>query len=203
MRKILLLLTLATLVAVPTLAKPKHIPNYTPMPLGAEWNYTSTTSAGTTMNIKQVVTKAAKRADGVWEYVVKNVSPQETLTDYEKRGGFVWAIKMAMPSMNHNSHWDGPKNVMLIHGGVGKSWEYKGKANNVDTHQTYKITGAEEVEVPAGKFRAIKVKSVTKTAGTTTEMTQWYVDGIGLVKSFNKGSNFSSTTELVSYKFPK
>ena len=77
--------------------------------------------------------------------------------------------------------------------------------------QTYDIVALESVTVPAGDFDAYKVnltlteKLALSMNGTevpvefTTNSTQWYAEGVGLIKSVTEG-DFASTTELASYE---
>ncbi len=77
--------------------------------------------------------------------------------------------------------------------------------------QTYEIVAQESVTVPAGTFETYKVnltlteKMAISMNGTevpvefTTNSTQWYAEGVGLIKSATEG-DFASTTELASYE---
>jgi len=77
-----------------------------------------------------------------------------------------------------------------------------------------KATGTESVTVEAGTFDAMRVECETtmkisiKLGATPTETTlnlvgtNWYVRGIGLVKTLTTGLGLDSTTELVSYNIP-
>lgn len=75
--------------------------------------------------------------------------------------------------------------------------------------------GVESVTVPAGTFDAMKVECQT-TMNLTLSMggndistplnltgTNWYAEGVGLVKTLTVGSGLDSTTELVSYNIPQ
>ncbi|MEZ4769001.1 MAG: hypothetical protein R2844_11325 [Caldilineales bacterium] len=105
---------------------------------------------------------------------------------------------------------------------VGASWsatytvEGTGTVEGIDVAlngeitTVYEIVGEESVDVPAGTFDAYKVDS-TRTqrlnmsmGGTSMPLevsissSDWYVEGVGQVKSVTYG-DFASTTELVSY----
>ena len=74
--------------------------------------------------------------------------------------------------------------------------------------------GVESVTVEAGTFDAMRVEcqvtmEVSMTIGETPmgttfnlTNTNWYADGVGLVKTVTAGSGLDSTTELVSYNIP-
>jgi len=61
---------------------------------------------------------------------------------------------------------------------VGTKWEVDGGAK-------YSVTKEEEVEVPAGKFQAIRVESVAGTSKSTL----WFAPGVGLFKMASDGSD--------------
>jgi hypothetical protein len=62
---------------------------------------------------------------------------------------------------------------------VGETWE-EPEATGGKT--TYTVGKAEEVEVPAGKYRAIRIDSVTDQVGSSYKAACWYAPGVGLVK---------------------
>lgn len=75
--------------------------------------------------------------------------------------------------------------------------------------------GVESVTVQAGTFDAMKVECQT-TMNLTLTMggndistplnltgTNWYAEGVGLVKTLTAGSGLDSTTELVTYNIPQ
>jgi hypothetical protein len=72
---------------------------------------------------------------------------------------------------------------------------------------TYTVVGLEPVEVPAGTFDALRVRSdFTITIDTGTNLVTnmgseeiWFVEGIGIVREASGGSGPSFSTELVEY----
>jgi hypothetical protein len=58
----------------------------------------------------------------------------------------------------------------------------------------------EEVEVPAGKFRTVRIDSVLKAKGFTLDSSDWYARGVGLVKStFRTDDGETEVRVLKSY----
>jgi hypothetical protein len=57
------------------------------------------------------------------------------------------------------------------------------------------MSKVEEVEVPAGKYKAIRVEQVAEAGQSTRKTTYWYAAGIGMVKAETEGS----TTELTEF----
>lgn len=50
------------------------------------------------------------------------------------------------------------------------------------TGRKNKVVGEEEVEVPAGKFKAIRVDTTVSLSGERFVVSQWYAPGVGVVK---------------------
>jgi hypothetical protein len=50
----------------------------------------------------------------------------------------------------------------------------------------YTVRGEEEVEVPAGKFKAVRVDAVLDDPAVPAPVTSWYAPGVGLVRSVSK-----------------
>lgn len=64
-------------------------------------------------------------------------------------------------------------------------------------HAVYKAVGAEEVNVPAGKFVTIKVDVSCATGLVKTQYTVWYARGVGMVKTqFNEGSLYAKQRKV-------
>jgi hypothetical protein len=67
---------------------------------------------------------------------------------------------------------------------AGDTWEWEDRAADAGRRQKikFKIVGEEEVEVPAGKFKAIRVSEEEEVRGRTTKHESWYAPDVGLVK---------------------
>jgi hypothetical protein len=63
----------------------------------------------------------------------------------------------------------------------GTNWEFKGAIGKSKVYQHYEIIGEEEVEVPAGKFRAFHIHG-EQTSPTSMIIDRWFVNGSGIVK---------------------
>lgn len=69
---------------------------------------------------------------------------------------------------------------------------------------TLKLMQEEDVEVPAGKFRAIRVDGVRHQGlEAPFNFSFWYAPGVGLVKGEAKRESSTSTTELKSFTLGK
>jgi len=83
-----------------------------------------------------------------------------------------------------------------------------------ETSNDCTAAGIESVTVPAGTFDALRFDCQTNTdimitmSGNDIEQTidftasNWYAEGVGLIKTVTTGSGLDSTIELVSYTIP-
>ena len=102
-----------------------------------------------------------------------------------------------------------PQPVLQFPLEVGKTWKWSGKFSKLlKGTQAYKVVGAEEVEVPAGKFNALKIEvnvEIQDSTGNvkTSKAVQWYAKDVGNVKiqaSMNiNGKEKAIISELKSF----
>jgi hypothetical protein len=64
---------------------------------------------------------------------------------------------------------------------TGTRWEYRGRIATIAVELPLAIVGEEEVQVPAGKFRAWHIHG-QRTGALATTAEQWFVPGLGWVK---------------------
>lgn len=75
-----------------------------------------------------------------------------------------------------------PMILLKLPGKAGQTWEtYLGGHPGMGKN-TVKACGAEIIEVPTGKFEAIRVETKFFSPGGWTEARYWYAPGVGLVK---------------------
>jgi hypothetical protein len=63
----------------------------------------------------------------------------------------------------------------------GASWDFDGQGGDVKVHQHYEVTGEEDVQVPAGKFHAFRIRS-EQTSPSPMTIDRWFAAGTGIVK---------------------
>jgi hypothetical protein len=63
----------------------------------------------------------------------------------------------------------------------GKRWKFDGTIGETKVSQDYEISGQENVEVPAGKFRAWRIHC-EQTLPASATIDRWFVAGTGFVK---------------------
>lgn len=76
---------------------------------------------------------------------------------------------------------DPPQKMLVAPVRVGTKWDYKGKIEDMDVRQEYKIAAEEDIEVPAGKFHAFRVHC-EQTAPISIAIDRWFVPRTGFVK---------------------
>lgn len=82
----------------------------------------------------------------------------------------------------------------------GDTWEVNNSAFCA-TPVKFTVGDEEEVEVPAGKFKAIRIEAVCEQDGKTARLTHWAAPGVGIVKSVNKvGDELRTILVLKSIK---
>jgi len=122
---------------------------------------------------KDIVDKVVKMDDGLHVTMSR---------DAPRANNFVTVIsvtKEGLFRMSFNGEsLEKPIPLLKMPAKVGTKWEVEGGA-------TYTITKEEEVEVPAGKFSAIRVESVSGTTKTLL----WFAPNVGLVKTQTEGND--------------
>jgi len=63
----------------------------------------------------------------------------------------------------------------------GATWNFDGEAGDLRAHQQYKVTGEEDIEVPAGEFHAFHIRGEQNSPSRMT-IDRWFVPGTGVVK---------------------
>lgn len=178
------------------------VADYFPLRVGDSWTYRST--IGST-EYSQKVLNEKKQADGTVRYLVEKVAGAKVQTSFSKAGGWVLMHSERYPEHEGlKADYEPAKQYLKNPLAAGAKWDWKGKDITLaEMEEASEVAGPEEVTVLAGKFRAMKV--VTKITGASTPMTRtnWYADGVGLVKSTTEAGQISSGWELKDYSFKK
>jgi hypothetical protein len=196
-------------LSVPTVLAQKSQeppPDYFPLRVADWWKYRSTTADGKQSEFNIKVLRADKQSDGTNLYLVETLSTFQPINDwYSKPSGQVLMHRIAYPKNEALKADYQPVKLYLKNPlGVGAAWEWKGKGMmGVDIQESSRVTGTETVEVPAGKFQAMKVETKVIQGGTPVTKTYWFANWIGLVKSMTDTGSVKSTTELIDYSFKK
>ena len=121
---------------------------------------------------KDKVTKVEKKDEGLEVTIARDgpgTSSFITVISVTKEGLFRLSF--------NGEPLDKPVPLLKMPAKVGTKWESGGA--------TYTITKEEEVEVPAGKFPAIRVELVSDTGKTFL----WFAPNVGLVKMQTEGAD--------------
>jgi len=169
----IVLLTPLLVVAAPRPKDPPDAGFYLPTAVGTTWIYesasgqfeeavTEVTADGKATNVTVVRTQAGKET---WQSTFR-VSPGGL--DLLASGG---------------TTYEKPSPWMRAGAKPGDAWaySYSREGNTFDVRARF--VGRENVEVPAGKFEAVRVESIqTLNFRPSFTRTDWYVPGVGLVK---------------------
>lgn len=100
------------------------------------------------------------------------------LTTVDEHGIFVAA---RVNQYGELTRIDPPQSMIVAPLKAGASWQFDGKSGDAIVHQDYKVIGEEDVDVPAGKFRAFHIQAEQK-APLRMAIDRWFVNGVGIVK---------------------
>ncbi|MDP9100275.1 MAG: hypothetical protein M3N48_14965 [Verrucomicrobiota bacterium] len=197
---------LATLFLAPNVFSvkprdPKATADYFPLRVGDSWTYRNNEEGGYTLK----VLSEEPQEGGPVRYVVEFRSGVIIQNIFSKVGG--WVLFHAESYPEHEglkATYEPPKQYLPNPLVAGQKWEWSGKdPTQVEHQEKSRVVGFENVTVAAGKYRAMKV--VTEVSGGAIPMikTNWYADGVGLVKSSTDGGKIKYGSELTDYSFKK
>jgi hypothetical protein len=199
-------IALASLLLVSDASAKKSKPvkpaaDFFPLRVGDSWTYRNSEEGGYTFKVLSEEPQPA----GSPRFVVEISSGVKILNLFSKADG--WVLLYAERYPEHEgleAKYEPPKQYLPIPLTVGQKWEWSGH-DPTQTRHTEKntVTGIEEVTVPAGKFRAMKVVSYVTGGAIPMTKTYWYAEGVGLVKSTTEGGQVKYGSELVDYSFKK
>jgi hypothetical protein len=95
-----------------------------------------------------------------------------------------------------------PIPMLKLPGKPGDTWTYEpdtGGGGGPARKTTYRMGREEEVEVPAGKFKALRVESEQELGANLFRSTLWYAPGVGLVKSLTNTNGHERIQVLKSF----
>lgn len=80
--------------------------------------------------------------------------------------------------------YDPPYRLLKLPPKEGETWEAESPATSGEPARKFKYTTGkeEEVEVPAGKFKAIRVEMETEINGLVLRTTYWHAPAVGIVR---------------------
>ena len=180
-------------------------PDYYPLRVGDWWKYQSTTADGKQSEFTMTVLADEKQADGAVFHKVEIKSTIPIHEWYSKPSGWVlWHREFYTSNESMKVAFEPVRQYLKNPLTTGATWSWKGKGMmGVDIDESNQVIGSEAVEVPAGKFQAMKVETKVTQGGQLVTKTYWYANWVGLVKSMTESGPVKSTTVLVDYSFKK
>ncbi len=177
-------------------------PDYYPLADTYWWKYKGS-SGGNNIEFTLKVVGIEKQPDGRLVYQLDTCGQQVIHDWYVKEKGSVLRLKEhygdnAKLRINYEPPYCNLHNPLL----VGDKWSWQGKGlMDVSINDQSQVEAEEDVEVPAGKFRAMKVVSNVQQGPARVVKTYWYAPGLGLIKTKTENNGIVIGTELVDYSF--
>jgi hypothetical protein len=204
---VLILLALAAFLGQkPSAGQKEPPPDYFPLRVGDWWKYQSTTADGKQSEFTMTVLSDEKQSDGNSWYLVEIQSTFKPIHEwYSKPTGLVlWHRELYTSNESMKVTFEPVRQYLKNPPATGATWSWKGKGMlGVDIDESNQVIGPEAVEVPAGKFQAMKVETKVNQGGTLVTKTYWYANWVGLVKSMTDTGSVKSTSVLLDYSFKK
>ena len=198
-------IALAVLVAVPKAgskeAKPAPV-DFFPLRVNDSWTYRNS-SDDSQFTLK--VIKELKQEDGSIRYLMEMLAGVRVHRYFSKPEG--WVLLHFEPYPEHEgleAKYEPPKKYLQNPLVPGFKWQWSGKDyTHQEVAEDNAVAKLEEVTVPAGKFRAMKLVSQVTGAATPMTRTYWYAADVGLVKTTTEAKTMQYGSELVDYSFKK
>jgi hypothetical protein len=163
---------------------------------GTGWRYNMTQEVGKGLSVPDVKPDAdgkirlpvLYRIDGT-----ENVDGKELLKFEMHRGGVITNTDLVTVDERGVICWarinvDGelikinpPQTIVATPLRRGARWGFHGQAGDIKVQQNYEVTGEEDVDLPAGKFRAFHIHG-EQTSPSPTTIDRWFVPGTGIVE---------------------
>src|SRR3954469_8418957 len=194
-----LLLVSAALAETPKPTKPAA--DYFPLRVGDSWTYRNNEEGGYTLK----VISEERQESSPTRYVVDLDAGVKILQTFSKVEG--WVLFHSENYLEHEglqATYAPPKQYLPNPLIVGREWRWTGKdPTQVEHQESSRVVAVEEVTVPAGKFRAMKVVTEITGGGAGKTRISWYADGVGLIKTTTEGGQLKYGSELTDYSFKK
>ena len=194
--------------AAPTAeAAPGTDDTYYPLAKGSKWVY-STDYADDTILVHEVT--GIEKVGDIECFVVEHKTVGPTLGTRIMRKEWVAASGdgiLIHKVSRGKSELEVEKPFFKIKHILRKDDEWKGqaKAEENPPHYEYRVEGEEDIEVPAGKYKAVKVHvKIESGSRHAAEGSEWYAKNVGIVKSEitirAAGEDFSMVSELKKFE---
>lgn len=188
-----LLVTLSATVGMAQEKKEEKASNFFPLAKGTKWEYVL--KGAEEVPWVQEVTEVSEPKKG--ERAVVTIAIKVNKTDMVAKHS---ADETAVYEHTRGSKELAAPLVMLkLPVKAGTKWTEKYKYNGDDVTSEYEVKEAEEVKTPAGTYTAYPVVQSIKTKLGGSTITNWYADGVGMVKQEIKAFGKPDVVELKSF----
>ena len=172
----------------------KKAVNLYPLVKGTKWEY-EVSVAGQKIEATQEVTDVAEAKKG--ERAVSTIATQmagQNLTE-EMSADDKGVYRHAMQGQK----LENPIFAIKYPVKAGTKWNEKLKVMGQDVDADFEMKKEEKVKVAAGEYTAFPVEMTIKVAGQTVTATNWYADGVGIVKQEMDAGAFKMSMELKKF----
>lgn len=192
-----------TLAAASSAEKKKKEPDYFPLRVKDWWEYRLTQATGDSSEIRLTVVSERSQPDGTVRSCIELTNPTPVFRDwYTKTPAEVVLNEEEYLGGGGKVALDPPRPMLRFPLAPGASWTWNGTARaNTEVYERSQVRGTEKVEVPAGRFDAVKIETEIRQGGAAATKTSWFAPNVGLVRQATESAGVTSVTELLDYSF--
>ena len=155
-------------------------------------------SGGQPSELTETYSKVVEKDGKYTVTVTRDLGKQAVDFKYEVSAAGVFTLA------NPNGDLSQPMQVLKLPAKEGDSWKSESTApGKVNLTATYTAGKEEEVEVPAGKYKAIPVVSERTVGNNIIKTTTWYAAGVGVVKVVTENNGTQRVQELKEFTHGK
>jgi hypothetical protein len=176
--------------------KDAKAPDYYPLKAGSKWQY-QVEANGNKVTIVSQVAKIEKIDDVSLARVEASTDGKVLVTEHLR------STDKGVFRHRYNGVEVSPP-VCVLRYPIKKddAWEQEVKIGEEKMTLSCKV-GNDEVEVPAGKFKAVTVQAIGKTGDKVFTTTYWFAEGVGIVKQVADFGGLTMTIQLEKYEAGK
>lgn len=190
----LIVIVTAGFVAAQDKKDDKKSLNLYPLAKGTKWEY-DLNAAGQKLEATQEVTETAeaKKGERAVSTIASNIAGQKLTEEMSSDDKGVYRHAM------NGEKLETPVQAIKYPAKAGTKWSEKIKIQGQEVDASFEQKDAEKVKVAAGEYTAYPVEMVIKAMGQTITATNWYADGVGIVKQEMNLGQISITMELKKF----
>ncbi|HEY9788551.1 MAG TPA: hypothetical protein V6D17_24390, partial [Candidatus Obscuribacterales bacterium] len=180
-----------------------HDAGYFPLQLSSSWRYLVKHRLGPKFTSTTTVQGRQTARDGSEEYLVETVSPLDTIRELyakAKDGSITLLSREYLKSQSLSRNLHPPKLIMKAHPKPGDKWNWSSKSPLTgDIKEEVQVAGTEEVKVPAGTFKCLRLVTQRDMGTIVFLREEWYARSVGRVKTVNTAGPDTFISVLEKY----